>query len=183
VAHVGRSQPIAEACPAKRPMAGPGCFSWNAGGWFGGQAGSTAWLLMGAVAIAPQAPGVAAVWLGCFAAANVAGFALWRRRDRIRPFPGIMAGLLAYGSAGLVALLVLGAASPKFRSTDVGGVRWWEPSMSISTLVLLDLGLAAFFSFQEWGARRARLRGVAGPGMGEGIAPRGGGVETRSRRA
>jgi hypothetical protein len=70
---------------SKEPLPGPGRFQWNLGAWFGGQIGGTAWMLVGAVVLAPHAPEVAGVWLACFAASNAIGSWLWWRRDRLRP--------------------------------------------------------------------------------------------------
>ncbi|MFO0810484.1 MAG: hypothetical protein U0746_17805 [Gemmataceae bacterium] len=87
----------------------PGYFRWNAGGWFGGQLGGTAWLFVGAVVLVPSAIGVAVVWLACFTVANVVGAWLWFRRDRIRAYPAIQLLLVTCGVSGLVAWLALDA--------------------------------------------------------------------------
>jgi hypothetical protein len=97
----------------KHPMPGPGQFQWNTGGWFGGQIGSTAWMLVGAALLAPQAPAIAAVWLLCFAVPNVVGTWMWWRRDRIRPYPALQLLLLSCLAGGLAALITLDAIRPE----------------------------------------------------------------------
>jgi hypothetical protein len=158
VARLRGPQPIATRERAKQPLPGLGAFQWNGGGWFGGQVGGTAWLLVGAVVLAAHAPGVAAVWLACFAVANAICYALWVRRDRNRPFPAVPAELLVCGAAGLLALIALQVMRPGLRIANVRGVHWWEPPASIPWFVVLILGLVAQFSLQEWGARKARSR-------------------------
>lgn len=97
---------------AKEPILGPGQFQWNMGGWFGSQLGGTAWLLVGATVILPQAPWVAVWWACCFALANAVGAGLWMRRDRIPPYPAIQALLATLAVAGLLAIVVLHLFGP-----------------------------------------------------------------------
>ena len=75
----------------KQPMVGPGVSQWNGWIWFGVQLGSTLWMLLAAAGTAPFAPGLAAVWLLCFAVPNALGTWLWLRRDRMALHPGVPA--------------------------------------------------------------------------------------------
>ena len=70
----------------KVAIRGPGCFQWNAGAWFGVLFGGTAWLLAGAVVLAPLAPAVAGVWAACFVVVTALGLWLWQQRDRMPPY-------------------------------------------------------------------------------------------------
>ncbi len=92
---------------AKQPMVGSGVSQWNGWMWFGVQVGSTTWILLGAAGMAPWAPGVAAVWLLCFAVANGLGTWLWRRRDRMAPHPAYQLLVLSICGSSLSALLTL----------------------------------------------------------------------------
>jgi hypothetical protein len=150
----------------KHPTPGPGQFQWNTGGWFGGQVGSTSWLLVGAAVMAPDAPWIAAWWAICFLGANTVGFETWRRRDRIRPYPAIQALLAVCGVAGLLAVVALHAFGPD--SVRLG-VTWRQgrlareavPGGSLLSLhLILLLGVPAmmvWFALMERAGRRARL--------------------------
>src|SRR5437867_3891353 len=86
---------------------GPGHFQWNAGGWFGSQFGGTMWLVVGAAVLAASAPLAALTWAACFVVANAAGWWLWQRRDRLRPYPAMQALVLVCGVVALVAMAAL----------------------------------------------------------------------------
>lgn len=151
--------------PVTEPVPGPGAFQWNRGGWFGGQLGSTVWLLVGAAFIADQLPWVSVAWLVYFALANSLGTWLWRHRERLRPYPAYQLLLLTVGIIGLIALLTLDLLRPdnvrltltwedgQFRLIDT------QPSQFrlgyFSCLVILP-ALMGFTALQEWAARRAR---------------------------
>src|SRR5262245_26037416 len=104
------------------PVSDPTCLRWNRGGWFGDQLGGTAWMLVGAVVLLPSAPEVAGVWLACFAVANAIGSAMWRSRDRFRPYPALQALLLVCGVSGLIALVALHVCRPGLRITRPPGI-------------------------------------------------------------
>jgi hypothetical protein len=133
-------------------LQGPGYFQWNAGGWLGSQLGGTLWLLAGAAVFAAPAPPVALAWLGCFAAANAAGWWLWRRRDRVRPYPALQGLLLACGACGLAAVAALHLAGP------AGAPLAGDPRGYLALLAFP--ALMARFSRLEHAARAA-------PGPGE----------------
>lgn len=96
----------------KHPMTGAGQFQWNSGGWFGAQVGGTSWLLVGAVVMASRAPWFAAWWAICFLGANAVGFEMWRRRDRLRPYPAIQGLMAVCAVAGLLAVVAVHAYGP-----------------------------------------------------------------------
>lgn len=99
--------------PSKQPMPGLGQFQWNTGAWFGSQLGRTAWLLVGATLLALQAIWVAVCWLASFVLANAIGTWLWRRRDRLRPYPALQLLCIVCAACGLLALLVLDLIAPE----------------------------------------------------------------------
>jgi hypothetical protein len=148
---------------AQQPMPGPGCSQWNAGGWFGGQIGGTAWLLVGAVVLSSQAPGVAALWLVGFAISNAVGLYLWRGRDRIRPYPALQILLAMLGVTGLLALIALDMLGPEGVRMDLvwenGGLRLVDKGSAdtgrayLFLLVFVPLLMAWF----HWRDRSARL--------------------------
>jgi hypothetical protein len=135
-------------------MSGQGAFRWNAGSWFGSQTGSTAWLLVGAVVFARQAPWVAAVWLVCFVVANVIGTWLWRRRDRMRPYPAFQSLILVIGVSGLLALFCVDMLRPDGVTLD--GLSKNELRKGILFLVIGIPVALAYFAFLERGAKTRR---------------------------
>ena len=73
------------------PHSGDGGFRWNTGGWFGGQLGATAYLLTIGILVLVDSPQDGLPVLLCGLIPNVFGCYLWRRRDRIKPYPAIQA--------------------------------------------------------------------------------------------
>jgi len=76
------------------PRKGDGHFQWNTGGWFGGQIGCTAHLLVLGpwIAIHEILPGLLILAWGILA--NLVGFGLWQRRDKIAPYPALQLMLI-----------------------------------------------------------------------------------------
>lgn len=139
-------------------LPGPGRFQWNKGGWFGGQIGCTAWMLVGAVVLAPQAPEVAGIWLVCFAIANAIGSWLWSRRGRLRPYPALQALLLICGTGGLLALVALHLFRPGLHIIRPSGISLADEPRSILWLLVLVVGLMTWLHLMEWGAKREKSR-------------------------
>jgi hypothetical protein len=98
--------------PTPARAARGGRFHWNAGGWFGGLVGCTAWLLAEAYRIASRAPRVAAFWAAMAAVVAAVGLVLWSCRDRVRPYLAVQGLLLVSGACGLAAWLVLDLGRP-----------------------------------------------------------------------
>jgi hypothetical protein len=111
---------------SEEAVAAPGRFRWDAGGWLGSQLGGTAWMLVGAAVLAPRAADLVAVWLACFVVPNTVGCWLWRRRDRLRPYPATQALLLACAMSGLLALAALHVMRPGLRITQPPGIVGWH---------------------------------------------------------
>ena len=141
--------------PTIDPASRPSHFSWNAGGWFGSQVGCTAWLLTGAVFLAPLAPRNAACWLACFVIANGIGTWLWSSRGWIRPYLAIQLLLLVCGICGLVAFSSLDMTRPDVVRT-VG-----ERRQGYLALLILP-ALMAWFAVLEHGSRSQTPKPGAG---------------------
>lgn len=140
----------------KTPMQGPGSFQWNAGAWFGGQLGGTAWMLAGAAALAPRAPTVAVAWAAGFVVANAVGAALWSRRDRLMPYPAIQAMLATCGVVGASALAFLHLLHP---GLVVDRRPWYgisDDPLAAPGLLLLIAALMAWLHVMERAGRKAR---------------------------
>ncbi|AGA28467.1 hypothetical protein [Singulisphaera acidiphila] len=143
---------------AKEPLPGPGCFQWNRGGWFGGQLGSTVWMLVGGVVLVPYALDVACVWLACFAVANAIGAWLWRGRDRLPPYPALQALLATCGVSSLVALAALHILRPGLRITRPPGIWLADEPQYLPWVLVLFLAVMTSCSLRERSARRQVLR-------------------------
>ena len=87
------------------PKVGAGRFQWNAGAWFGGLLGGTAYLLVGGVAFLSQHTFLSAIWLSCFAMALSIGVFVWTRRVTLAPYPAIQVLILVCGLSGAVAII------------------------------------------------------------------------------
>lgn len=133
-------------------------FQWNAGGWFGGQFGCTAWLLPASALTAPRSPIVGLVGLGCFVAANALGVAIWRRRDRIAPYPAYQALLLTCCVFGVAFLTVLHLLSPGLDIEGLGGAHMEDDPRMIPVLIGITAALSGWFHAMEHAARRQRQR-------------------------
>lgn len=79
----------------KRSVVGNGYLQWNAGGWFGGVIGSSAWMpVVAGFLIAGRQTSVAIIPTLCFVAAVALACLLWRKRDHVQPFNALMVMLL-----------------------------------------------------------------------------------------
>jgi hypothetical protein len=114
-------------------------------------------MLVGAVVLWPHAPEVAGVWLACFAVANAIGSWMWRRRDRLRPYPALQALLLVCGVNGLIALVALHICRPGLRITRPLGISLADEPRLILWLLVLVIALMAWFHLQERGAKKQGL--------------------------
>jgi hypothetical protein len=118
------------------PIIGPGKFQWNAGGWFGSTLGCSAWMLVtSSFLIAQNQPWVAAISASGFLATLVASLVLWIHRDRVSPFPALMAilGFMAF-TLPLVWLFVQTYASAESENAMNWPVSRW-PTVFVFLLV------------------------------------------------
>jgi hypothetical protein len=125
-------------------------FEWNAGGWFGAQLGSTAWLFIGGFVLLRGHPASGLALLGCGLAANLLGSLLWMQRRRLSPYRGIQVLVAICCAAGLLAVRWLDLRGELGLLDPRVGPR----SMYVLLLGLL-LGLLGLFASLERGARRA----------------------------
>src|SRR5262245_14949471 len=128
---------------------GGGNMQWNDGGWFGGQFGSTPWLLLGGLIFVAAEPWLTLVWLGCFAAVNAVGCLLWVRRDRITPLAAYQILLTCVGVAGLVALAAADAAGrlPHLTFAAPGS----DPRLAYLALLVVPALMALMFLLDRSG--------------------------------
>lgn len=79
---------------------------WNQGGWFGGQLGGSAWILVAAGLSAIRDVSTGALLFGIFVVPNVVGYLLWRRK-KLSCYAATQLLLGLTGICGLLAVYVL----------------------------------------------------------------------------
>ena len=133
---------------------GTGTFQWNTGGWFGGQIGSTCWMLACVLMYVWKFPLLGAILLGCFAVTNFVGTALWAKRDRVDPYWAIqilLAVILLFTAVGMVAADWFGALE------EFG--RWGGGSRSPYLCLLMFPGLMIWFHFLNRAGKSTKTEG------------------------
>lgn len=108
----------------KRPRIGDGQLQWNTWGWFGGQVGSTLWLLVLGIVAAAQGDTLGLVPIALCLLANLIGTMLWWARDRLAPFAALelLLGTITVLSAAAVATILEGGLLNS--SPDLPPGRW-----------------------------------------------------------
>ena len=120
-----------------------GAFRWSRSGWFGGQLGATVWPLLLGVGVSTQVAGLGALLIVLAVAPNLVGFALWRRRETLAPYPAIQILLAVCGLCMMLAMVCVSAAG---LSANALGMPAW--------ILLLYPGLMLAFHLRERGARK-----------------------------
>ena len=134
----------------------PTALSWNAGGWFGAQIGSTCWIAISAAILVTHDLMVAGVVFALFLAANFIGLLLWRLRDHVSAYVGIQALLIMIGIVSLIAVFVIDHSGYWQAIEGVGGkVSARQMYMLIPAMIF---GLLALF----WSLNRSRSGGGSG---------------------
>jgi hypothetical protein len=122
-------------------------FQWNAGTWLGAQLGGTGWLLGGALYMLLAAPEVSAIWFTGFVILNAIGWALWRRRDRLRAHTAVQLLFAAIGIVGVVAWTALLQLRPDIPRRELWPTNYW-PLAIIPAMML-------WFAIREHLSQRA----------------------------
>ena len=107
--------------------------NWNAGGWFGGAIGGSAWMLVvaGFLAVLGQ-PTVALIPLACFALSVAAAVALWFRSESIDPLTALLMQTGVFSFTIPTAWL----ATTYLASDAARAAMNWPTSPAITALVL-----------------------------------------------
>ena len=121
---------------------------WNPGGWFGSQLGGSCWMLVAGLLAIPADLTAAIVVLGLFAAANLAGLMIWRRRDSLSPYKGLQLLVPLLGGAGIAAVYVLDRAGI-FEAIQVGA-----SVTAVETYAILIIVVAALMILFWWQNRQ-----------------------------
>ena len=130
------------------PKQGTGYFQWNAGAWFGGLLGGTAYLGVGGVVFLLQDSFLGMAWLLCFAIASSSGVFLWRFRHVFAPYPAMQALLFVCGVGGATAMSAAYFLAPE--SLDVVQL---TPAGSFLFLMVFPI-LMVWFHLLEMGSRQ-----------------------------
>lgn len=134
-----------------RSLVGPGRFQWNAGGWFSSSIGGSAWMIVTAgFLVLHDQPALALVPAVGFAIILLISLLLWAFRDRICPFPALMAllGLVAI-SVPLVVIVIPAYASPE----ALAAMNWPASTLLTIPACAIAPGLMIWFLFLERSAR------------------------------
>lgn len=142
--------------PKKTPRVGPGRFQWNAGAWFGAGIGASMWLAGAAAVLMRENVTASVVAMACFLVPNVAGIALFLRRDRVAPYPALQLLVLLIGLASMAFIVYLnrvGLAAAVDRRLGFG-------ERGFILVPVLFAGLLAWFHAMERSARKKRGEGA-----------------------
>lgn len=119
----------------KSAISGPGRFQWEIGGWFGGVVGGSAWLVPVAVILAFNGQATLALLpAGSCLLMLAVGTVLWQRRDRVRPFPALLAVLALFSIATPLNWI---AVSANATTESLVALRWpqWPGITALVTLI------------------------------------------------
>ncbi|WDQ15580.1 hypothetical protein [Rhodopirellula sp. P2] len=132
----------------KRALVGPRRFQWQVGGWFGGVAGGTAWMLpvAGGLAFNGQ-PALALLPLGCGVLMGSVGCFLWYKRDRVRPFQALIGLLILFSITTPLVWFVVGAnATP----TTLASLNWPHSGWVDALVALICPAMIVAFCLREF---------------------------------
>lgn len=125
-----------------QPKRGTGAFQWYRKNWFGGQIGSTCWLLF--VAFRLESKLASIVLIACFTLSNLCGTLLWMNRDKIEPYKAIQI---------LLATIFLFTAIAMISMDCIGILKELDPRImnprSVYLLLLVFPAFAIVFHFRE----------------------------------
>ena len=79
---------------------------WNAGGWFGGQLGGTAWILVAAALTIAQDTSTGLILLIIFLVPNIVGYLLWRTQ-KLSCYASLQVLFSLIGVFGLLAIYIM----------------------------------------------------------------------------
>ncbi len=119
---------------------------WNIGGWIGAQVGSTIWILVAGMLSLWVDVNTALLVIALFILGNLAGVAIWRRRETLSAYAGIQILLPIVGVAGLAAIYALDRRTI-YESIQVGGTLSAQYSYGMIILVVAALMVMFYFQF------------------------------------
>ncbi len=122
--------------------------TWNAGGWFGSQLGSTLWLAISAALLAARSVTVASTVFALFVVANFVGIVLWRRRARISVLSAMQVLLAAFWACSMAAVFVIDRAG-LWETLAVGGSNNMPATRTCIMLTVLVLALGVMLRFLD----------------------------------
>lgn len=114
---------------------------WNAGGWFGGQIGATAWMFVAGVLTATKNLPAGMFVVLLFSISNIIGLILWYRRN-LSCYKSTQLLLVISGICGLLTVYALEKANSWTQIQAGGSVSALSTYFIISSVVL---GLMVMF--------------------------------------
>lgn len=125
-----------------QPKFGTGIFQWYNEGWFGGQIGSTCWLLFIAFRLENKLASI--ILIACFTLSNLIGTFLWKNRDKIDPYKAmqiLLANIFLFTAIAMISMDCIGIL--KDLDQRVNNPR------SLYLLLLMFPALAVLFHFRN----------------------------------
>lgn len=128
----------------------PSAFTWNVGGWFGAQFGSTLWVLILGFVLFRKDALAAWICVASFLVLNVWGMYLWRNRERLAAYAGLQRFLLA--ASAIIALVVVVVNNRGLSEPPEGLVSTYLPYW----VVAVDPAVMLLFFLRERKARQGQ---------------------------
>ena len=119
---------------------------WNLGGWLGTQFGGSLWMLIAGLLALPKEAVSGSIVLVLFAAVNLLGALLWKRRAKRAPHAALQILLVGLGASGAAAIFTLDRAGV-WESIQIGGRVSAVASYFVLAAVILGLLLAFHLRF------------------------------------
>jgi len=118
---------------------------WNTGGWFGGQIGGSAWILLAAILSAVHDTLTGLILFVIFVVPNVIGFLMWRKQN-LSCYTAMQILIAMMGVCSLLAIFVLDRAQ-LWREIQSGGSMSAALGYILVSLVFTILMLMFYFRF------------------------------------
>lgn len=136
----------------KKAREGSGHFHWNAGGWYGGQIGSSCWILLAGLLLLFKELVLGLILIVCFSLINLFGTMLWTRRDRIAPYPAVQCLILLNGVFAFFTIILVDHLE---RVSDLDP-RYVNMPGWVYAMLLMFPGMMLMFHLMEKQARKQR---------------------------
>ena len=140
-----------------QPQKGNGQFQWNAG-WFGGQIGGTAYLVILGLFLAFKDPIPGMIIFACGIVPNIVGCFMWKRRDKLDPYHSVQM---------LMLVIFIFTAIAYFTAARFSRHSEWEfiSGSGSAWILLLFPGLMLwFYYFEQAGKKRMKSPTCASSG-------------------
>lgn len=139
----------------KTAREGPGHFHWNLGGWFGGQIGSSCWILLAGLLLMFKNLLLGLVLVVFFILINLLGTMLWNRRNRIAPYPAVQGLILLNGAFAFLTIMMIDHFG---RVADLDSRYEGMPGWAYAMLLMFPTLMFSFHQMEREAVKRRRER-------------------------